>query len=176
MNITVWALAFTFSVQRTIWASDECKNKLSCKASSEMNPCPTTFTSRPLYPRSRSNCWPVWFQVHLHAVPDEWQLPGCGPAVWHPPECNTCQHQGPGQHRGVRLSDWAAPQLRDTTRLWDSVTLWQEDSYLTHVTDLCRFWHWQWPSSLMCCDRIAFWSVKDSAKKAKFMPHLFSIS
>lgn len=47
-----------------------------------------------------------WLQVHLHTVPDEWQLPGPGPAVRHPPECNTRQYHCSGQHRGVRLSDW----------------------------------------------------------------------
>lgn len=54
---------------------------------------------------------PSWFQVYLHAVPDEWQLPGSGPAVWHPPERNTCQHRSPGQHRGVWLGGWLDPQL-----------------------------------------------------------------
>ncbi len=52
-----------------------------------------------------------WFQVYLHIVPDERQLLGSGPAVWDPPKCDTCQHRGSGQHGGVRLSDWAVPQL-----------------------------------------------------------------
>lgn len=90
------------------------------------------------------------FQVYLHTLPDEWQLPGSGPAVRHPPEREACQHRCPGQHRSVRLSDWAVRQLRLRHRhhrqqqqnrsvisgwvRW--ICVQEEELTLFHVTDL----------------------------------------
>lgn len=59
------------------------------------------------YKQGRLNCyWQpafLWLQMYLHLVLDERQLPGPGPAIRHPPECDPAQHRRPGQHRGVRL-------------------------------------------------------------------------
>lgn len=89
---------------------------------------------QPVYPCFYSNYRSTsWLQVHLHTVPDEWQLPGSGPAVRDPPKCNSHQYCCSGQHGGVWLSDWPVPQLRLTDRKTqqqrDSLQ-WSSDEWL----------------------------------------------
>lgn len=43
-----------------------------------------------------SRCGFLCLQVYLHLVPDERQLPGPGPAVRHPPECDSAHRRRPG--------------------------------------------------------------------------------
>lgn len=95
---------------------------------------------QPVYPCFYSNCRSTsWLKVHLHTVPDEWQLPGSGPAVRDPPECNSRQYRCSGQHGGVRLSDRPVPPLRLTDRKAQqqrSSRQWSSDEWLCQTGTL----------------------------------------